>query len=304
MIIRTQAVIFILLLCHMAINTFFKDAQNCYNFGHKILLIINFNHAHYTNIPFLTKLYEPFFPHIVFYGPEEVLDQVRPCPEGRETNGYYAYTGMADAMQRYPDYEGYFWLNDDCAIFIWNLTHLDKKKIWATSIGFPNVAKNIASGIYHLERKDPAPWCWWKLNSKQCKIVYEALPEDNRIIMEKDFGPRNIVCGPAEACYIPRSYAKDFIELSNLCIANKLFIEIAFPMMLACLEYMDKRETLNIEWGLNNKRMRQLTNLKYPWNFTRESFFLHKKIACCHPLKFSNHKNRKFIETLYKISVG
>ena len=110
-----------------------------------ILCIVNFNFPHYENIQIIQKLYENFFPNMVFYGPGQhpeihsiehrgYIGSHPTLPEYIE--GYFGYKEIADAMKRYPDYEGYLWINDDCFINVFNFERLNTSKIWVTPLKF------------------------------------------------------------------------------------------------------------------------------------------------------------------------
>ena len=82
-----------------------------------VLLIINYNHAHYDSMALLEEMYKPYFANIVFYGPEE-YPGVHQLSHYR---GYFSYLCISDAMNRYPDFDGYFFLNIQMNLLNWLL---------------------------------------------------------------------------------------------------------------------------------------------------------------------------------------
>lgn len=264
-------------------------------FGHNILVIINFNHEHYHNVSFLENLYGVIFPHIVFYGPCQT-EKVHLVDDYK---GWYAYKGLADAMKRYPHYAGYLWFNDDCGMFPWNFANLDKNRIWSAPPGM-GVAKSIWPGIYNLN-DDPAQalWCWWQPNFEATKKIYHNLPEWARHNIEYDYGPEMVVWGNADALYIPGQYRTDFIELATLCAQENLFIEIALPLITACLDHKRNRHFLHILWGLEGNCIPELSEEADFLNFVTRSCFWNEPVSFCHPLKFSKERNRKFMRYFY-----
>lgn len=264
-------------------------------FGHDILVIINFNHPHYTNIGFLKELYGSVFSNIVFYGPEKAPD-VHAIDDYK---GWYAYKGIVDAMQRYPHYRGYLWFNDDCALFAWHLLSLDKNRIWSAPPGM-GVAQEIWPGIYCLDQ-DPTQtqWCWWQPNYDALCIVYKKLPAWALHNIEHDYGPGMVVWGNADALYIPQQYRADFIELAQLCAQENLFIEIALPLITACLEHKRNRQFFHILWGLSGDSIPELHEESAFLNFVTRTCFWHETISFCHPIKLSKTNNQRFMQLFY-----
>jgi len=153
-------------------------------FGDDVLLIVNYNFPHYESIDFLKSIYNPCFPHIVFYGAKDHPDVIQ-----LDTyRGWYAYAVILDAMQRFPEYQGYLCIHDDCVLNFWNLYRFDKYKIWADGYGRADLAK--AKNAIH-------GWGWWP---KSCgydavKQVYDKLPEKYIENLSHNYGDYSVCWG-------------------------------------------------------------------------------------------------------------
>lgn len=106
-------------------------SNNDLPYGNDILLILNYpcdsTENHYSSVDFLRNLYKPWFPNIIFYGPIESIDvNTFDYPH----NGYFFHKSVADAMRRYPNFNGYLYAADDCVLNCWNFTRFDKTKLW------------------------------------------------------------------------------------------------------------------------------------------------------------------------------
>ena len=73
----------------------------------RLLLIVIFNSEFFENIPVIEKLYGEFFTKIVYYSDVEHSNL---GVHGVTFNhGVFQQIAVADAMHRYPDYDGYLW---------------------------------------------------------------------------------------------------------------------------------------------------------------------------------------------------
>ena len=202
-----------------------------------ILLIINFNHPFYDCISFLKELYKPYFKNIVFYGEKEHKD----VHVVQHRFGWYAYKSLADAMRRYPEYDGYLMTHDDAILNPWNFGRLDLKKIW-----FVDGARtaSIHAKSVPCEEVDGKPimWTWWEMEAGQAvlKNAYPKLPEKYRKQNEINVGGQDMVdyCY-ADVFYIPGRLREEFCMLSDFFAQEKLFLEIAIPTICNALD--DKR---------------------------------------------------------------
>lgn len=251
--------VFAIFLCLL----FFTEKIQCED---QTLLIINYNHPYYESIDFIREIYSSNFPNIVFYGEKS-------HPEVNQIShhyGWFAQNVIADAMQRWPDYEGYLFLEDDCFMNFWNYGRLDKDKIWLHN----------NAPLYDL-KEERAKWCWWNMpcGRPAMQKAYDQLPDSYKEMLAINLGANAVLGSVADMAYIPAAYRNDFIELSNYF--SEVFIEIAIPTMFCCLEYRENWENLNFFWGCKT-----LPNDYDP------------ALDWIHPIKFSKAENRQFISSI------
>ncbi|MBA3958691.1 MAG: hypothetical protein H0X51_09920 [Parachlamydiaceae bacterium] len=241
------------------IREFFKDT----------LLIINFNHPYYDNIDFLKEIYAPHFTNIVFFGEA-------PHPEVNvvvSENGFFIHRVMKKALELWPNYKGYICLQDDCLLNYWNYPKKgrDRNKIWLHQ-------------YWTASLNTPKHWWPWWEKPYGCTAsisAYSKLPYGNRRMLTKNCGNCNMAFSWADCFYIPERYRERFIALSSCFDNPAVFIEIAVPTMVLCLEEYDKIEKLNPYWGGT------INSIDFA-NYSTDQDWVH-------PLKLSNPKNREFI---------
>lgn len=243
-----------------------------------ILLIVNYNFAHYESIPLIKKIYQPYINTIVFYGPEEHPD----VHLIRHINGYLSYLCIADAMERYPDFDGYLFLMDDCILNAWNLKNPDLSKIW-----YPEIMHNPRGHPINVTKgKDATEWAWWhtQWGSEAIISAFNEIPENYKKVLAKNWGASNVVAAYSDLVYIPRSYKNQFIELATIFGRNGAFLESALPTIISCLS--DKKNWVWLHgWGTDRRKERE--------DFREEVYFNH-------PVKLSDKKNCSFIKRLFK----
>lgn len=235
-------------------------------FGDDVLLIITYNFPHYESVGFLRELYKPWFPNVVFYGPTP-HPEVKPVSLDR---GCYAYVALADAIQKYPNFKGYFQIHDDCIVNCWNLLNLNKNKIWVCSIAAVPITPN---GVVE--------WNWHEsMKYHATKRFYESLNESFKSMLDYNSGSSNkAYLGYSDILYIPAIYKSEASMLFMEAYNNKLFLEIAIPTVVACLDKIVDQEMLR---GIGHQN---------GWNYQQYS----KHHQFVHPIKLSNHSNRIFI---------
>ncbi len=247
-------------------------------FGHDILLIINYNHAHFESVSFLKKLYEPWFPNIVFYGPG-IYPEVN---EFYHDRGYFAYAGISHAMEKYPGYRGYLQLHDDCILNCWNINKFDKSKLWVCYE--PEYFNSVRQGCgkINLEINGMTWWPWWHGHMGYSAInnAYHQLPIKFRSILEANCSSNAILVSYSDMVYIPREYKDNLTELTNIFHRSHVFLEIAIPTICGCLDSMNNWEYLKPKLG----------QTEHDYEPTVDAY---------HPLKLSNKNNREFIEKIF-----
>jgi hypothetical protein len=237
----------------------------------KTLLIVNFNHPYYKNIEFLKKLYSPFFPHIVFYSDGNI-----PHPEVTclmTDSGRLISETLYDALNKNPGYEGYLFLEDDCVLNMWNCFSLDLNKVWLLP-GF---------SIANLENRTfTEDWAWVGAFNVTKQAFSRLLPKDLEIIA-KNFGKDRAIGTAADMFYFPGKFREDVMRM---CLDFKnVYIEIAMPCILACLDTKENWEKVTVLWGVAENSLHE----NWPKDYT-----------CIHPVKLSSVKNRELVERVFR----
>lgn len=234
----------------------------------KTLLVINYNHPYYNSIDFLKEMYSPVFPNIVFYGEKE---------DPRVTVfahnfGWWGQGVLADAMKRWPNYEGYFCVQDDCFMNFWNFARLDTNKIWLCDI-----ANKLS-----LDTPQNFWWTAWNRDSGKPALLaaFNRLTPEQKERIAKSVGPGNTGFTYHDFVYVPGRLKDDFIKQCAIFSDPQIFVELALPNILMSLEEVDKWERLNLSWK------------------TADDFVYKTSFDWVHPIKFSQEKNREFIRKL------
>lgn len=249
-----------------------------------VLLIINFNHPYYKNIDFLKELYAPYFNRIVFYGTKP--HQEVTCFETNE--GRYISEVLYDALEKNPGYDGYLFLEDDCILNMWNCFQLDISKIWILTVYNPdaNGRGYIAHGRGYtwanlaLETFEHS-WAWPSNMAATKNAFSQLLPRDIKNVTN-NIGKDIAIGTSADMCYFPGKYRDDVMRMCP--IFKEVFIEIAMPNMLACLDDRTRWETVSVMWGITDNQLRT----KWPLEYT-----------CVHPVKLSSTANRDLTKNIF-----
>jgi hypothetical protein len=264
----------------------------------RVLLVINYNHAHMNQTrSFIQQLYGNCFKNIVVYGPEKTFCSVNKVHEP-EVNyvdhfmGYRSYISLAMAMEKYPGYDGYLFLMDDCILntFLFEeMDDLDLTKIWIPLCPFVHCNKQ-GTAINFKKGKDAAPgWEWW--NSKWGYIptmkAWAEIPDKYKKMVAQNYGKDCVVASFSDFIYIPAQYKNQWCELAKIFEKHDVFLEIAFPTIASCLSPKS-------EWVWINGTA--LTDNKWP------RFIMENEDGPCylnHPVKLSSPENRAFITGVF-----
>lgn len=263
-----------LIICNIQPSTLTQLGQK------NILLIINYNHPHYESIDLLKSIYQKEFAGIVFYGPTEHNNVIK-IPHKK---GFFSYRCIADAMHRYPHYDGYLFLMDDCILSTWLLKNLDVSKIW-----FPEVlclSGGRGTPIDINKGKNAIIWSWWqsKWGYQATKDAFKYLTQEARKNLQKNWGSDlTAIAAFSDMAYIPSMYKEKFITLSEIFGLFKVFLEIALPTIVSCLS--PKEEWLWLPGTYTDRKNQTAVFYDY--------MYLH------HPIKLSDTENQKFIQALF-----
>lgn len=270
----------------------------------RVLLAINFNFNFYYQIPGLKKFYEPHFGKVVFCGYEksssyEILKL-------NVSRGRHAYQCLALAIERYANYDGYFYSNDDVILNFWNL-NFNLDKVW---LGQKPDLKYAA----HVRGKRPFPkGIWWPKSGPRCEQVFKKLnliagKTKSKISVEFTTPPiranelRRLLqiylrnSGMKELCmkawsdafYVPKKHAAVYVQLSHMFAEEKVFLEIAVTTILHMLDDVKDMVQMNGMYHVDAKN-----GFRGSYSFYRSYSF---NLTFSHPFKMSTYHAKKFFE--------
>jgi hypothetical protein len=262
----------------LLLTTLFVSSSYAHNFDNT-LLIINYNHPHYESIPLLRSIYGTTFKNIVFYGPEKHAD----VHFYAHHKGYFSYLCIADAMQRYPHFDGYLFLMDDCILNTWMLTNMDLTKVWYPKIRFIRNTRGHAISLRHGS-KNFKDWSWWETQWGHDAMLksFIKIPLPYKKVLAHNWGRSRVVCAFSDIIYIPAHYKNLFVFLAEIFGDNQAFLETALPTITSCL-------CPKTEWVL------------LPGNstYTHGAQDFRTDVYFNHPIKLSYPANQQFISDIF-----
>lgn len=259
------------------------------NFFDDTLLIIHYNHPYYESIDFIKNLYGKAFKNIVFYGELPHKDVIAVTT----TIGFYLSRVVADALTRFPSYNGYIFLQDDVLMNYWNFTSLDKEKIWFAISRYPrqDMQQPISWETTFDKSKSKYEflhatidgsyndgWYWWthETGIEPMQKVIKFFKKKDIKMLKQNIGRNQLVAQVCDMFYLPKKYSVDAKRISRLF--RDVFCEISIPMMLNSLDRIENWEILKMFWGYSD-----------PGQYRTD-------LDWFHPLKFSFPENRNLAE--------
>jgi hypothetical protein len=245
-------------------------------FGNDILLIINYHFPYYGSIELLKKIYGPYFPHIVFYGPEAYPD-VHVCDHYQ---GWFSYKDIGMAMEKYPGYTGYLWINDDLIINPKNFERFDKSNVWMC----PFIILDLTRGMDAID-----DWPWWQagVGYPVMQQVYDKLDPQTRSLLAHNIGNNKVAVGYADIAYFPAQCTHACIQLCQLYAEHNVFLEIALPTICTSLLPVNQTQYINGK------------TLWYNGERSHACDYLNISVDFVHPIKLSNRAFYEFIENYF-----
>ena len=206
-----------------------------------ILLAINFNNPFYNNIPILSKYFGSLFENIIFCGPEESKEYDIITIKGART--YFGYMCLAIGIQKFPNYKGYLYVNDDMIVNWWNMLETPQDKIW---YGKDIIIEAGAA----MDKPAPCCWHWWTSARalENCKNAFNSLQASSSqwngetfldMYFENTKGAPLCLRAWSDFMYIPGRLSKVFNHLANEFYRNGVFLEVAVATMLSMLDKGD-----------------------------------------------------------------
>ena len=228
-----------------------------------ILLVITFNKPHYDVIPYLELLYRSLFPHILYCGPSTLNTAGTPSlfeyrasfitytewPVHR-TPGSVSYQCAIQVARMNFAVDGFLFTSDDLLLLPVPLARLREDRVWFVPANEIRVGDLETLRECRLGMCDFHPhWDWWetfrsatietlnrmKQMSRSSALFYRclaALREQNGV------GRTQIRVNGAysDIFYLPSRIAHSFADVAEVFADSGVFLEIAVPTVLRCLE--------------------------------------------------------------------
>jgi len=222
------------------------------------LLIIVFNFPFYANIHMLEALYQDHFPNMIYCGITQTYDnflaELRQGPfpwrnrpisflNISEAGGYYGYECAIRAIEMNYNVNGYMVLGDDVLFNFWNPKSIDYQNAQLQMEAMASIKRDL----------DKLNWIWWesiygkvptnKALDKLERISKYHMPSAKKSHIEKyvqnRFGANlnmtMVHYASSDMYYIPKALSGMFVDVMNVFLKYKVFLEIAVPTALVGL---------------------------------------------------------------------
>ncbi|GJJ75665.1 hypothetical protein EMPS_08023 [Entomortierella parvispora] len=214
-----------------------------------ILLVVNFNHPTYAAIKPFLFMYGPYFPNIKFYGPKVPAELKDTVTENPYDEGATGYRSLVDAMEKYPDYKGYLYTNDDTVLNVFQIATFDQDKVWKE-------VPSLEYAIHDLSKPRPEVWhlnappgyglfMWDKPETGKMYADPTSLTEEQlkRIAaFTKVDGPVDVQ-SYADAVYVPRRIAVELTDVLKRFLKHNVFLELGVGLALIAVEPTENWES-------------------------------------------------------------
>ena len=215
------------------------------------VLVILFNNAFYSTIPYLELLYRPFFPHMIYCMPSNDKYQEKMSFNFKFSVIYYnsnaTIPGIMNHMcvfkvqQLNLPTEGYFFLSDDI-LLSWSVIKLLPMSFPALPHLFPHIAM---CDMQKSNDKKCSGWPHFLHGSAELSSLYRhyeklpsSLPYDCMQKLKKITGFQEpFLFASADMYYIPDKYMYNASQLMKAYYDHQVFHEIATAHTLTCLTF-------------------------------------------------------------------
>ena len=256
----------------------------CHEKFKNVLLVINFNSPFFKNVSFLKQLYQGIFADILFYSDS------KNAPHHPEVTLFPTHKGwllgevVEDVLTKYPEYEGYIILQDDCILNVWNCLSFDLNKAW-----LPFATLDAAKSNYrwyqaaNMEPGSLPPHSWDnKYKYEAIRKAWEHFTPQEHENLAHNVGVNMAPAAQCDLFYIPQRLRKDVLRLNSLL--KETLCEIAIPTIFAALESInDWQQETTMYWSTD-----WMQQVSYPTEFT-----------CVHPVKLSQGHLRTITQRMF-----
>ena len=229
-----------------------------------ILLLVVFNNPYYESIPFVETLYRPFFPHILYCGPglpnlsvppgyplnnfQFSFYPYRPTIHGNP-NGSFNYECIINAFRMKYPVDGILFLADDVLLAPGKVKGLQYDSIWYVPV-WDTINDDIRDPII-------AQWRFKKYRKQVAHLLNRMQREETNVplihqcfnhLVSRNGDKYRVNGGFADIYYIPQRISQKFTFLGSVFLQEWIFLEIAIPTLIQCLDGLNNVEILNGEY--------------------------------------------------------
>jgi len=228
-----------------------------------LLLVITFNKAHYQVIPYLELLYRSIFPHILYCGPSPLDSASIPVLNGYRISfitytewpihrapGSVNYQCAIQAVRMNFAVDGFLFVSDDLLLLPVPLSRLSGDRVWFIPANEIRIGDLDSLRECHLGMCDFHPhWDWWTSYKSATIEALDKMAQLSRssplfyrclalLRQQNGEGSSNIRVNGAysDIFYIPARLAHSFADVAEIFADVGVFLEIAVPTVLQCIE--------------------------------------------------------------------
>ena len=256
--------------------------------------------GNYQALETLYRIYSPYFPKIVFVGPEDfgnlstkydtLIEDVR---KGAVlyANTWFGHCTYNAIMKKFPGFDNYLMIMDDLLINPWNFEKLNESKLWLIQDHWCQPVNESSWYSYWFQAQKFTIEMWNTL-SGQCKnnMLEKSKMRSADLVSKIDEylqrDPRLLCFGYSDLFFVPKEYVYNITTMFDmLCEKEKsVFMEISVPSVSYCLvgeENIISLETPNqnkLEWGADRyESLEKVSKKVFVSFFSRMNFEFKKK---------------------------
>jgi len=236
-----------------------------------LLLVITFNNAHYEVIPYLELLYRSIFPHILYCTPTPLETDSIPALAGyrishitytewpvHRTPGSVSYQCAIQAIRMNFAVDGFLFASDDLIPLPVPLSRLSRDRVWFIPANEIRIGDLETLRECRLGMCDFHPhWGWWADYRMATIEALERMGQLTRSLpvfrqcldklrQQNGVGRTQIRVNGAysDIFHVPLRIAHDFADVAEVFADFGVFLEIAVPTVLQCLEPLEHFQPL------------------------------------------------------------
>ena len=264
-----------------------------------VIMIITFNIATYTVIPYMELLYRPTFPRIVYCGPKSPSKHTIAryklvfikCKNyiSKKKSGFFNQRCLTLTRRMIPKADGYLVIADDAFLAPARLQNFPWNKIWHlpnSQIPIDDVTSATSCVNQLCYRTSNRNWIdTFQVQTQMALRDIDLLAQHQTTfqlakqrLTEFTNGCNRIAASVSDVYYIPSGKAEEFVEVMEVYLEHEVFLEIAIPTVIHSIEDSFKIFHISGVYSWDDKRYS-------PWELFNQTFNLGNVFL--HPVKLS-----------------